>query len=60
MLQRVFDAQLKTFQSQADAAEKLLAYGEAPRNKQLEANELAAYTMVANVLLNLDETVTKE
>jgi hypothetical protein len=60
VLQRVFDSQLKLFQSQQDAAEKLLSYGDAPRNKQLDANELAAYTMVANVLMNLDETVTKE
>ncbi|MFO0904384.1 MAG: PSD1 and planctomycete cytochrome C domain-containing protein [Pirellulales bacterium] len=60
VLQRIFDSQLKLFQSQPDAAEKLLSYGDSPRNKQLDANELAAYTMVANVLMNLDETVTKE
>lgn len=60
VLQRVFDSQLKLFQSNKEAAAQLLAYGDAARNQQLDVNELAAYTMVANVLLNLDETVTKE
>jgi len=44
----------------AAAAEKLLAVGDTKRNDKLDASELAAYTMVANLILNLDETVTKE
>ena len=43
-----------------DAAQKLLAVGEAPRNEKLDPAELAAWTMVASMILNLDETVTKE
>jgi hypothetical protein len=34
--------------------------GESPRPAEADAPELAAYTMVANLLLNLDETITKE
>jgi hypothetical protein len=41
-------------------AERLVSQGEAPRHKKLHAAELAAYSSVASLLLNLDETVTKE
>ena len=36
-----------------------LAVGESPRDEELDPAELAAWTMVASVILNLDETVTK-
>ena len=52
--------QLARFRATADAAEKLLGVGEAPRDDRLDAGELAAYTAVASVILNLDEAVTKE
>ena len=42
------------------AAKKLLAVGEKPREEQLDVSEHAAMTMVASLILNLDETVTKE
>jgi hypothetical protein len=42
------------------AAEKLLAIGEKPRDASLDVAEHAAYTLVANLLLNLDEAITKE
>jgi len=38
----------------------VLKLGEAPVDAKLKAQELAAYTSVASVLLNLDEAVTKE
>ena len=41
-------------------AQKYLAQGEAPRDEKLDARELAAYATVASLILNLDETVTKE
>jgi hypothetical protein len=34
--------------------------GESARDKRLDASELAAWTTVASVILNLDETITKE
>jgi hypothetical protein len=37
----------------------LITVGESPLDKELNPSELAAYTMVANLLLNLDETVNK-
>jgi hypothetical protein len=42
------------------AALKLLGVGEAKRDKTLNVAELAAYTAVANLILNLDETITRE
>jgi hypothetical protein len=42
------------------AAAKLLEVGESPRPESLDPAELAAWTTVASVILNLDETITKE
>jgi mannitol-1-phosphate/altronate dehydrogenase len=50
---------LSEFRKSPEAAIKLLSAGESPRNQQLEANELAAWTMVTHLLLNLSESVTK-
>ncbi len=50
---------LSEFRKSPDAATKLLSAGESPRNEQLDANDLAAWTMVTHLLLNLSESVTK-
>ena len=42
------------------AAQKLLAVGESPADKKLDAAQVAALTGVAEILFNLDETITKE
>ncbi|MCI0534124.1 MAG: DUF1553 domain-containing protein, partial [Verrucomicrobiales bacterium] len=47
------------YQNDSSAAAKLVSTGEAPRNEQLAIPELAAYTSVANLILNLDETITR-
>ncbi len=60
VLTRVLDRSRERFQRDQPAAEKLLAAGESPRNAQLNQAELAAYTILANLLLNLDEAITKE
>lgn len=59
VLQRTLQKQLMTFQADKAGAEKLLSYGDSPRNMNLEPTEYAAWTMVANLLINLDETITK-
>ena len=41
------------------AAAELLQVGESLCDTSLNASQLAAWTMVANMLLNLDETITK-
>jgi hypothetical protein len=42
------------------AALKLLGVGEAMRDERVDVAELAAYTAVANLILNLDETINRE
>jgi hypothetical protein len=51
---------LRHFEADPKAAAKLAAVGESRRNPSLSAVELAAYTTLANMLLNLDEAITKE
>jgi hypothetical protein len=48
------------FLTDAGGAEKLLAQGDAPRDAAIPPAEHAAYTMVASMILNLDEAVTKQ
>ena len=48
------------YQNDSKAALKYLNYGDSARDETLSANELAAYTAVASLILNLDETITKE
>jgi hypothetical protein len=48
------------YRTDAKAAAELVSQGEAPRDKNIDIPELAAYTAVASLLLNLDETITKE
>jgi mono/diheme cytochrome c family protein len=55
----VYQRQLAAFRADPAAAEKLLGVGESKRNEQLDPAELAAWTSVATVILNLDEMITK-
>lgn len=47
------------YEAVPEDAERLLSVGEAPRDPKLEAASVAALAMVANQLLNLDETLNK-
>ena len=58
-LQHTYEQQLANFHSDAKAAESLLAVGESKPAESIDKVELAAMTAVANVLLNLNETITK-
>ena len=59
VLRKTLDNEIAVFQTDKPAAEKLLAYGDSPRDMNLETSEYAAWTMIANLLINLDETITK-
>jgi hypothetical protein len=50
---------LKKYDANPDAASKLISVGESPVDKTVQPSELAAYTMAASLLLNLDETLNK-
>ena len=58
-LTRLFNDYQTEFKEHPESATKLLAAGESPRNESLDAAELGAWTMIAHLLLNLSETVTK-
>ncbi len=51
---------LDTFQADRGAALKYVSLGDAPADFKGDASEAAAYMTVANMILNLDVTVTKE
>ena len=49
----------RTYANNRDLAAELIAVGESEPDHNLTAPELAAYTAIANTLLNLDETITR-
>ncbi len=51
---------LERYRRDPDSARKLIASGQAKANPRLSVEELAAYALTANILLNLDEVVTSE
>jgi hypothetical protein len=60
LLETGFQQRLTQYRADKAAAEKLLSAGEAPRDRSLDAAELAAYTTAAGVILNLDEVITRQ
>ncbi len=48
------------FRQSPEEAAKILTVGETKADAKLDPAELAAYAGTANVLLNLDEVVTRE
>jgi hypothetical protein len=59
-LANIYDKMLARYKADPKAAEELLAIGQSPRDKDLDPLELAAHACVANVILNLDEVMTRE
>ena len=59
VLRALLKKRLSDFRRDRQAALKFLSVGESPRDPRLDAAELAAWTAVASVILNLDETITK-
>jgi hypothetical protein len=55
-----FQHYLDSFQTNPESARKLVSEGDSARDEKLNVSELAAYTTVASLILNMDETVTKE
>ena len=59
VLRQVFDQQHGVYLQNGESAKQLLSVGEAPRSEVLDTAELAAWTTVCSVILNLDEAVTR-
>jgi mono/diheme cytochrome c family protein len=60
VLLAAFERQLAAYKKNPEAAAKLLRAGESKPDAKLDAAELAAYAHVCSLILNLDESVTKE
>jgi hypothetical protein len=60
VLRTLFQQQLARYRGDKKAALDLLSVGESKWNAKLDASELAAWTIVASAILNLDETITRE
>ncbi len=58
-LSRAFEQYQREFSADEQAAQQLIAIGEEPASPHYDACELAAWTMLANLIMNMDEFVTK-
>ena len=58
-MKRLFELNKQEFSSNPKKAAGLLSVGERPVDKTLNSAELGAWTMVAHLLLNLSESITK-
>jgi hypothetical protein len=59
ILRQIVEQSLSRYRQNPAAAVKLIGIGEAPRPSGIDPSELAAWTTIGNILLNLDETITK-
>jgi hypothetical protein len=60
LLLQNFYGQLDYYQTQPQLALELVTQGTRPRDASLDVAQLAAYTAMASMILNLDEAITKE
>ncbi len=60
VLRKGLDRRLATYAADPSLAPKLLGNGMSPVPADLDRSQLAAWSVTANSLLNLDETVTRE
>ena len=58
VLKTFYNRQWNIYRDQTERAKDLLKIGDFPYDEKLDAAELAAWTMTASAILNLDETLT--
>ncbi|MCG9133455.1 DUF1553 domain-containing protein [Candidatus Poribacteria bacterium] len=59
LLLETFQAHHQELMANPEAAKELIAVGESQPDETLDAVEVAAWTMIANLILNLDEVLNK-
>lgn len=59
VVRRMLQSQLERYRQDPKAASEVISFGESKVDNRLSPVELAAYTLTANLLLNLDETITR-
>ena len=60
ILARAYAGHLEVYESDRAAALQLISEGESPRDETLDIAQLAAYQMVASLIMNLDGTITRD
>ena len=59
ILLNALQAHRERYLDDVEAATELINFGDSPPDPDIAASELAAWTLIANLLLNLDEVVNK-
>lgn len=59
LMKQLYEMEYKGFKNIKSRTESLLSMGEFPRDKTLNPVEVAAFTIVANTILNYDEAIVK-
>ncbi len=59
VLKNVYEKQLAKYAANPAMAKQVVTFGESKPKTDVNPSELAAYTLVASTLLNMDETLTK-
>lgn len=59
VLKTLLGSELERYKKDPESAKKAIAYGESKADPALDPAELAAYSLMGNLLLNLDEVVMK-
>lgn len=59
LLKKILDTELDAFEAAPEKANQLLGVGEFPLNNEIDSTQLAAYTLVANAIINLTESMQK-
>lgn len=59
ILARALGLQRQRYRDDAESAKKLIAVGDSKADEELDPSELAAWTALMSIIINLDETVTK-
>ena len=59
VLDSIYREQLKEFRAEPDKAKKFLEVGDSKRNETLDQAEHAAWTVLGNLMLNLDEVLIR-
>ncbi|MED5471870.1 MAG: DUF1553 domain-containing protein [Verrucomicrobiota bacterium] len=59
VLKRVLNGQVSAFSADKEKAKSFLSVGESARNESVDMVEHAAWTVIAQIILNMDETLTR-
>ena len=60
LLLQALDVAEMNYRNDAKSAEDLLRYGESSKRNDLDVRDLAAYTTIASLMMNMDAAITKE